>query len=96
MKKRAHIIVEGDVQGVYYRATTAEVAEKNNVSGWVKNKPDGTVEAVFEGEESDVIKVIEWCRIGPIRARVDDVIVTWEEFQGEFDEFKSMTRFNTY
>ncbi|MBI4949235.1 MAG: acylphosphatase [Deltaproteobacteria bacterium] len=96
MKKRAHVIVEGDVQGVYYRATAAEVADKHNVSGWVKNKQDGTVEAVLEGEEADVLKVLEWCRIGPERARVDNVIVTWEEFQGEFDEFKSMTRFNTY
>ncbi len=94
--KRVRLLIAGRVQGVWFRATAQELAHQLGLGGWIRNLRDGRVEAVFEGEEAAVIKVIEWCRIGPIRARVDEVIVTWEEFRGEFDEFKSMTRFNTY
>ncbi|MEK6758351.1 MAG: acylphosphatase [Deltaproteobacteria bacterium] len=95
-KVRARIIVEGLVQGVYYRANTTEVSKKHGVCGWVKNNPDGTVEAVLEGEKEDVELVISWCRVGPMRARVDSVDVKWEEFRDEFDDFTALTRHNSY
>ncbi|MDP2689329.1 MAG: acylphosphatase [Deltaproteobacteria bacterium] len=93
---RAHIIVSGIVQGVFYRATTTEVARRHNVCGWVKNNPGGTVEAVLEGAENDVRDVIEWCRTGPAGARVDGVKVAWEGFKGEFDDFRAITRYSSY
>lgn len=88
--------MEGIVQGVFFRANTVTVAKSNGVCGWVRNKPDGTVEAVLEGTENDVKKVIEWCHRGPSAARVDRVMVNWEEFKGEFDDFIALTRHNTY
>ncbi|MFQ5736584.1 MAG: acylphosphatase [Thermodesulfobacteriota bacterium] len=93
---RAHIIVSGIVQGVFFRATTTETARRLNACGWVKNNPDGTVEAVIEGREDDVKALIEWCRKGPSGARVDDVRVRWEDHKGEFDDFRSITRYNSY
>ncbi len=85
---RARVIVEGRVQGVFFRANTADVAARHNVKGWVRNNPDGTVEAVFEGAEEDVKELILWCRKGPPGARVDDVRVKWEDYTGEFDDFR--------
>lgn len=93
---RAHLIVEGVVQGVFFRASLADVARGHNVSGWVKNNPAGTVEATLEGPEESVKKVIEWSRIGPPRARVDEVHVKWEDFKNEFDSFTAVTRWNSY
>ncbi|MBI5562381.1 MAG: acylphosphatase [Deltaproteobacteria bacterium] len=93
---RARLVISGVVQGVYFRANTAEVAERLGVCGWVRNNPDGTVEAVFEGGEEAVGKVIEWCRVGPPRARVDGVAVSWEAFQDEFDGFTALTRHTSY
>ncbi len=95
-KKRAHIKISGIVQGVFFRVTMAEVARSHGVTGWVKNNPDGTVEAVAEGEEEDLKKVIEWCHKGPPMARVDGVEVEWEDFKDEFDDFIPLTRHNTY
>lgn len=93
---RARVVVEGLVQGVFFRGTTAEVARRHEVCGWVKNNPDGTVEAVMEGKEEDVKKVIDWCRKGPPMARVERVNVTWEDFKNEFDDFIPVTRHNSY
>ncbi|TAN63085.1 acylphosphatase [bacterium] len=89
---RARLIVEGRVQGVYFRANTVTIAKTLGVSGFVMNKPDGTVEAVLEGNEADVKKVIGWCRVGPPRARVDTVNVKWEDFKSEFSDFTALTR----
>lgn len=89
MKKvRAHLTIEGIVQGVYFRSNTSGLARKNNCSGWVKNTRGGSVEAVIEGAEVDVKKVVEWCRKGPPMSRVDRVQVRWEEYKGEFDDFE--------
>ena len=66
---RAHVLVQGLVQGVYFRANTAEKARSNGVAGWVRNNLDGAVEAVFEGKKDAVNKVIEWCRTGPMGAQ---------------------------
>jgi acylphosphatase len=68
---------------VYFRAETAERAAALGVAGWVRNAPDGSVEAVFEGDEERVAGLVEWCRRGPAGARVDDVSVEWEEPRGE-------------
>lgn len=93
---RAHLIIDGTVQGVYFRATAVEVAKKHSVNGWIKNNPDGTVEALLEGAEGDVEKVIEWCRKGPPMAIVTDVKVELGEFKEEFDDFTAITRYTTY
>ena len=93
---RARVTVEGVVQGVYFRANTVEVAKKHGVCGWVRNKPDGTVEAVLEGREEAVKAVIGWCHAGPPSARVDKVRISWEEFKDEFDDFTALTRHNDY
>ncbi len=87
MKVRAHIIIRGLVQGVFFRASTQRIAQENSVTGWVKNRFDGRVEAVFEGEKAHVEDTIEWCQRGPLGADIEDVDVTWEDFKGEFDRF---------
>ena len=79
---RAHVFVSGRVQGVYYRATTRDTAREAGVDGWVKNLDDGRVEAVFEGEQSAVESMVEWCHTGSPSARVDDVDVEYDEPSG--------------
>ncbi|KAF0220385.1 MAG: hypothetical protein FD174_1286 [Geobacteraceae bacterium] len=88
MKIRATVIVKGLVQGVNFRHYTQQTALHHNVSGWVRNLPDGSVQGCFEGEERDVNALIDWCRTGPSWARVDEVVVEREEFRGEFDGFE--------
>ena len=79
---RAHVYVSGTVQGVYYRASTRDAARERDVDGWVRNLDDGRVEAVFEGPESPVEEMIEWCETGRTAASVDDVDVTFEDPEG--------------
>lgn len=67
------IRVTGFVHGVFFRATMAQVASELRVNGWVQNLADGSVEAFLEGAEEDVLKVVEWAKVGPPRARVDHV-----------------------
>ncbi len=86
-KVRARVIIEGRVQGVFFRHHTQEMALKLGVMGWVKNRRDGSVEAVFEGDQERVDQIIEWCRHGPPEARVKKVYSTWENYTGEFDDF---------
>ncbi|MFQ5428217.1 MAG: acylphosphatase [Thermodesulfobacteriota bacterium] len=86
---RAHIIIEGQVQGVFFRASTIRVSRENKITGWVRNRPGGTVEAVLEGDKSHVEKVIKWCRSGPPMARVDGIELTWEDYEGEFPDFSA-------
>jgi acylphosphatase len=81
--KRAHVTISGRVQGVFFRAEAADRARSRRVSGWIRNVPNGTVEAVFEGEDDTVESLVEWCRRGPAGARVDGVDVAWEEPRGE-------------
>lgn len=80
---RARIRVSGRVQGVYFRQTTAREARRAGVSGWVRNLPDGSVEAVIEGTRPSVDRVLRFMSVGPARARVDEVDVTWEQPRGE-------------
>ncbi|WP_299263553.1 acylphosphatase [Halorientalis sp.] len=79
---RAHVHVTGKVQGVYYRANTRDAAREQGVDGWVRNLDDGRVEGVFEGPESDVETLVEWCHDGSPRARVDEVAVEYEAPEG--------------
>ena len=80
---RAHVVISGRVQGVCFRAYTSDEAAAGGVAGWVRNTPDGRVEAAFEGEKSTVEAMIAWCRKGPPAARVSSVDVVWEEPKGE-------------
>ena len=85
--KRVHLFVEGRVQGVYFRQGMMETAEKNNVLGWVKNLPDNKVEAILEGNDSNVDAVVEWAHFGPAGAVVQELQVTEEKYVGEFSDF---------
>jgi acylphosphatase len=80
---RAHVVVHGRVQGVFFRAETRDRARSLGLAGWVRNTSDGSVEAVFEGDRERIESLVEWCRRGPSLADVDDVEVTWEEPRGE-------------
>ncbi|WP_416839601.1 acylphosphatase [Haloferax sp. DFSO52] len=82
-RTRAHVYITGQVQGVYYRATTRDTARDIGVDGWVKNLADGRVEAVFEGPRDDVESMVEWCHDGSPMASVQDVEVTYEDPSGE-------------
>ncbi|MFQ5480182.1 MAG: acylphosphatase [Thermodesulfobacteriota bacterium] len=84
---RARLIIEGRVQGVFFRASTVRAAREAGITGWVCNKAGGTVEALLEGDKKSVENVIKWCRGGPPMARVDNIKVTWEDYKGEFTEF---------
>lgn len=84
---RAHIFVSGTVQGVFYRARTRETALAHRVNGWVRNCPDGRVEALMEGNREDIAKVIKWCRQGPPAAYVEDMEISWEIATGEYEDF---------
>jgi len=80
---RRHVIVRGTVQGVFFRASCQQEAFRQGVAGWVANRPDGSVEAVFEGSDDAVSRMVDWCRTGPPRAAVTDVEVSDEEPAGE-------------
>lgn len=84
---RAHLIISGRVQGVFYRAFVEETALSLGLKGWVRNMPDGRVEAVFEGEKDNIQKAISICYKGPPVSKVSDISVKWEEFQAEFSRF---------
>jgi acylphosphatase len=79
---RAHVFVSGNVQGVFFRQETRNRARSRGLTGWVKNLPDGRVEAVYEGPEDAVDQMVEWCRSGPRWAEVTDVEVDREEPEG--------------
>lgn len=82
-RTRAHVFVSGTVQGVYYRASTRDAARDAGVDGWVKNRDDGRVEAIFEGPEDAVSEMIEWCQKGSPAADVEDVNVEYGGPEGE-------------
>jgi acylphosphatase len=84
---RVHLFITGRVQGVFFRASTQEEAQRRTLTGWVKNLHDRRVEAVFEGEEENVTSMIAWCQSGPSHAVVKDVSVTFEAYRGEYVDF---------
>ncbi len=79
---RYRLLISGRVQGVFFRDTCRRVAQQHGVSGWVRNLPDGTVEAVFEGPAEDVGRLVQWSRQGPRTAVVEDVRVQAEPPEG--------------
>jgi len=87
-KVRAHILVSGIVQGVFFRANTAEKARELSLLGWVKNLPDGRVEAVFEGEKEKIEEIIDWLKSHPGMSKVEKVEVDWQEAKGDFENFE--------
>jgi len=88
MKITRHLRIHGLVQGVYYRESLRSEAESRGVAGWVRNRRDGSVEAMLQGEEMAVEALIVWCRAGPGRARVERVEIG--EGQGEFADFERL------
>lgn len=88
MKVRAHVLVNGRVQGVFFRSKTKEEADNLDVKGWVRNLPDGKVEAVFEGEEESVKTMVSFCKAGPRGAEVTNIELTWENYTGKFTYFE--------
>lgn len=80
---RRRVVVHGQVQGVFFRARCADAAQSLGVAGWISNEPDGTVQAVFEGDEGAVEGMVAWCHEGSPRAVVDRVEVHEEEPTGE-------------
>jgi len=88
-KVRAHAYVSGMVQGVFFRATTAEEAQRiGGLAGWVRNLPDGRVEVVCEGAKEKVEQLTAWLWHGPPSADVNDVNVTWGGATGEYRDFR--------
>jgi len=85
--KRVRLRISGVVQGVAFRYFTVAAARRHGVTGWVRNVPDGTVEALAEGETVAVDEFTQWCRTGPRMARVEDVTVKVEGYEGDFDAF---------
>ncbi len=81
--ERRRVVVSGRVQNVWFRDTCRSEALSRGVKGWVRNRPDGTVEAVFEGRPDSLEEMVAWCRVGPPRARVEAVEVTVEPLQSE-------------
>lgn len=85
--RRVRIFVTGKVQGVFFRQALKVMAKKNDILGWVRNLKDGRVEAVLEGNEDGLDRIIEWAHGGPANARVEDVEIRNEEPLGEFTTF---------
>jgi acylphosphatase len=85
--RRVHLIVYGRVQGVFFRHNTKKIADKLNLKGWVRNNPDDTVEIVAEGNDDAIDKLINWCRKGPIGAKVEKVEIKENGFRNEFKNF---------
>jgi acylphosphatase len=86
-KARAHLLIEGRVQGVFYRYFTREIAYNLGLKGWVRNLRDGRVEALFEGEKDIIEQAIKECYKGPPGASVTGIDVKWETFIGDHREF---------
>ena len=86
-KVRAHVIISGRVQGVFFRVETKRAADGFGVLGWVRNLKEGSVEAMLEGDQDRVDALLEWCKEGPPHAQVSDVKLDWQDYTGEFSGF---------
>ena len=86
--KRVTVRVFGRVQGVFFRYTARHHAEKLGLKGWARNEADGSVAITAEGEEEALEKFLDWCRRGPLLARVDNIEIKWQEATGEFKRFE--------
>lgn len=85
---RLHAVVHGRVQGVNFRAYTQREAEATSLTGWVRNRIDGTVETVAEGAQDSLDRFVQFLHSGPPLASVNDVEIEWAAATGEFSEFK--------
>ena len=88
MKARAHVFVRGRVQGVFFRDHARRWAGSLGLTGWVRNLEDGRVEVLAEGERERIEGLIDRLREGPPLAAIEDVELSWEEFSGEFSDFR--------
>lgn len=88
MEARARILITGLVQGVFFRREITDLARRLGVSGWVKNLPDGKVEALAEGDRVRLDELIQFCHVGPRGAVVRKVEVEWSDYSGEFRGFR--------
>lgn len=86
--KRVHVFISGQVQCIFFRAHIRDNAISLGLKGFVRNLPDGRVEAVFEGAEKDVAEILEFCKRGPAGAKVEDVEVKKETYTGKFENFE--------
>jgi acylphosphatase len=86
--ERAHVYVSGQVQGVFFRDSTRERAEQLGLAGWVRNTPDGRVEALFEGPSEKIQEMVRWCEEGPSHAEVEDVETEFEDSRGDLTGFE--------
>jgi acylphosphatase len=86
--ERAHVYVSGQVQGVFFRDSARERAEQLGLAGWVRNLPDGRVEALFEGPSEKVREMVRWCKEGPSHAEVEIVETEFEASRGELTGFE--------
>jgi acylphosphatase len=85
---RVELVIEGEVQGVFYRASARDEAERLGLTGFVRNLPDGAVEIVAEGDRRKLEELIAWCRRGPPAAKVEEVGIRWLAADGSFDSFR--------
>jgi acylphosphatase len=88
MEARARVTITGLVQGVFFRREIADLARRLGISGWVRNLPNGKVEALAEGEKGGLDELIRFCHIGPRGAVVRRVEVEWSDYLGEFRGFR--------
>ena len=86
--QRARVRVSGQVQGVFFRDSTRQKAEELGLAGWVRNMPDGQVEALFEGPSERVEEIVRWCKEGPQRASVENVDTDFESAGGDLEGFE--------
>jgi acylphosphatase len=86
--KQLQLIIRGRVQGVYFRASTQREARRLGLSGWVKNRTDGGLEILAEGEEASIRELYSWAQKGPSAARVDRVDTRWRSFTGDYPDFR--------
>ena len=86
--KQLHLTVRGRVQGVFFRASAQREARRLGLTGWVKNRSDGAVEILAEGEETSIRELHGWAQKGPTAARVDRVDTRWRSFTGDFPDFR--------
>ncbi len=89
--KQLHLVVRGRVQGVYFRASAQREAKRLGLNGWVKNRPDGAVEILTEGEETSIREFFGWAQRGPGAARVEKIETRWRSYVGEFPDFRVLT-----
>lgn len=85
---RLHVVIGGEVQGVGFRYATQRQALASGLNGWVRNRADGRVEAVFEGSKGDLERMLDWCKRGPVYAQVSQVESGWECGAPTYTDFR--------